>query len=76
MVRLVVHPYVHGQSNHSGGMHYGTPAHNSLSVLVEYFSRFPEHSKKVVINLKGCWDTGANKPRCSKQTQGTNSMLR
>jgi hypothetical protein len=57
--------HVQDRANDSGGMHYGTQAHNSLSIIVEYFSRFPEHSKEVIINLKGCWDTDEKKPRCS-----------
>lgn len=38
-------------------MFYGTPAHNSLTLLRGYFQEYPEDAAKVVLNVKGC-----NKP--------------
>jgi pyridoxine 4-dehydrogenase len=37
----------------NGGELYGTPERNSLHVLREYFSKYPEDAKKVVLSIKG-----------------------
>jgi pyridoxine 4-dehydrogenase len=37
----------------NGGEIYGTPERNSLHVLSEYFSKYPEDAKKVVLSIKG-----------------------
>lgn len=37
----------------NGGEFYGTPAHNSLTILRKYFEKYPEDATKVVINIKG-----------------------
>lgn len=36
-----------------GGEFYGTPEHNSLTILNKYFEKYPEDADKVVLNVKG-----------------------
>lgn len=36
-----------------GGEFYGTPTHNSLTILNKYFAKYPEDAEKVVLNIKG-----------------------
>lgn len=43
----------------NGGQFYGTPDHNSLHLLRNYFTEYPEDAKKVVLSLK----SGLNKDR-------------
>ena len=38
----------------NGGEIYGDADYNSLHLLREYFTRYPEDADKVVINIKGC----------------------
>ncbi|KAI9670638.1 MAG: Pyridoxine 4-dehydrogenase [Alyxoria varia] len=38
----------------NGGEFYGDLEYNSLHLLREYFTRYPEDADKVVINIKGC----------------------
>jgi pyridoxine 4-dehydrogenase len=37
----------------NGGIFYGTPEHNSLTLLQKYFQKYPEDADKVVLNIKG-----------------------
>ncbi|KAK2767762.1 hypothetical protein FQN54_003921 [Arachnomyces sp. PD_36] len=37
----------------NGGELYGTPSHNSLHMLHNYFSKYPEAADKVVLSIKG-----------------------
>ncbi|MCJ1238022.1 hypothetical protein MMC14_006010 [Varicellaria rhodocarpa] len=37
----------------NGGDLYGTPTHNSLTLLRQYYDRYPEDADKVVLNIKG-----------------------
>lgn len=37
----------------NGGEFYGTPEQNSLHLLNEYFTQFPDDAEKVVISIKG-----------------------
>ncbi|KKY28083.1 putative pyridoxal reductase [Phaeomoniella chlamydospora] len=37
----------------NGGEIYGTPERNSLHLLREYFTKYPENASKVTINIKG-----------------------
>ena len=38
----------------NGGEFYGTPDHNSLTLLKSYFEKYPEDADKVVLSIKGC----------------------
>ena len=37
----------------NGGVFYGTPESNSLTLLARYYAKYPEDAEKVVLNLKG-----------------------
>ena len=37
----------------NGGEFYGSPEHNSLHLLNEYFTKHPDHADKVVLSIKG-----------------------
>ncbi|KAK1755346.1 NADP-dependent oxidoreductase domain-containing protein [Echria macrotheca] len=37
---------------------YGTPDHNSLTVLRRYFEKYPEDADKALLNVKGCLRPG------------------
>lgn len=37
----------------NGGEFYGTPEHNSMTLLAAYFEKYPEDASKVVISMKG-----------------------
>ena len=37
----------------NGGELYGTPERNSLQLLAEYFTKYPEDADKVVLSIKG-----------------------
>ncbi|KAF2474661.1 pyridoxal reductase [Lindgomyces ingoldianus] len=39
-----------------GGEHYGTPDDNSLTLLNEYYKKYPEDAEKVVLNIKGAME--------------------
>lgn len=40
----------------NGGIFYGTPDNNSLTLLRKYFAKYPEDRNKVVLNVKGALD--------------------
>ena len=42
-----------GANNWNGGELYGTPERNSLHLLNEYFTKYPEDADKVVLSIKG-----------------------
>ena len=42
----------------NGGEFYGTPESNSLTLLHDYFARYPEDADKVVLNIKGAMGPG------------------
>lgn len=37
----------------NGGVFYGTPESNSLTLLGRYYEKYPEDASKVVLNIKG-----------------------
>lgn len=43
----------HGANYWNGGEFYGTPERNSLHLLNEYFTRYPEKASKVTLAIKG-----------------------
>ncbi len=51
----------------NGGELYGTPDRNSLHLLNEYFTRYPEDADKVVISIKGGLKPGQMIPDGSEE---------
>jgi len=43
----------HGANAWNGGELYGSPERNSLHLLNEYFTQYPEDAEKVVLSIKG-----------------------
>jgi pyridoxine 4-dehydrogenase len=37
----------------NGGEFYGKPEHNSMTLLMKYYEKYPEDADKVVLNVKG-----------------------
>lgn len=52
----------YGANFWNGGELYGTPERNSLHLLNEYFTQYPEDSEKVVLSIKGGLKRGAHTP--------------
>jgi pyridoxine 4-dehydrogenase len=50
----------------NGGELYGTPERNSLHLLNEYFTKYPEDADKVVLSIKGATIPGKGFPDGSK----------
>ena len=50
----------------NGGEFYGTPDRNSLHLLHEYFSQYPERASQVVLSIKGGLKPGTMQPDCSE----------
>ncbi|KAK8069590.1 Aldo/keto reductase [Apiospora phragmitis] len=42
-----------GMNFWNGGEFYGTPEHNSLTLLDRYFAKYPEDAEKVILSIKG-----------------------
>jgi len=55
-----------GANNWNGGELYGSPERNSLHLLNEYFTKYPEDAEKVVLSIKGGLVPGQMKPDGSK----------
>ncbi|KAF2031943.1 Aldo/keto reductase [Setomelanomma holmii] len=55
-----------GANNWNGGELYGSPERNSLHLLNEYFTKYPEDAEKVVLSIKGGIIPGQMKPDGSK----------
>jgi len=51
-----------GANSWNGGELYGTPERNSLHLLNEYFTKYPEDAEKVVLSIKGGLKPGAMAP--------------
>lgn len=56
-----------GANNWNGGELYGPPERNSLHLLNEYFTQYPEDAEKVVLSIKGGVVPGQMKPDGSKE---------
>jgi pyridoxine 4-dehydrogenase len=41
---------------------YGTPEHNSLTIIRRYLDRYPEDADRIVLSVKGCLTLGRNPP--------------
>lgn len=57
----------HGAVNWNGGELYGSPERNSLHLLNEYFTKYPEDADKVVISIKGAFDMAKHRVDGSKE---------
>ncbi|KAL5114675.1 hypothetical protein ACEQ8H_007408 [Pleosporales sp. CAS-2024a] len=68
----------HGSNNWNGGEFYGTPERNSLHLLNEYFTKYPEDADKVVLSIKGGGVPGSPEPDGSKKNieRSINECLR
>jgi pyridoxine 4-dehydrogenase len=51
----------------NGGEFYGTPEYNSLHLLNQYFTKYPEDADKVVISIKGGAKPGDLHPDGSRE---------
>ncbi|KAI5283932.1 Pyridoxine 4-dehydrogenase [Ascosphaera aggregata] len=58
---------VRGSNFWNAGELYGTPKHNSLHLLRDYFKAHPEDAKKVVLSIKGSMVPGTFTPDNSKE---------
>lgn len=56
-----------GANNWNGGELYGPPERNSLHLLNEYFTQYPEDAEKVVLSIKGGLVPGQMKPDGSEK---------
>ena len=45
--------YEHGAVFWNGGEFYGTPDYNSMHLVAEYFTQFPDEADNVVLSIKG-----------------------
>ncbi|KAK5044555.1 hypothetical protein LTR84_010679 [Exophiala bonariae] len=54
----------------NGGEFYGTPERNSLHLVAEYFTKYPENASKVLLSIKGGLKPGTQIP------DGTEAGLR
>lgn len=55
-----------GANSWNGGELYGSPERNSLHLLNEYFTKYPEDAEEVVLSIKGGFIPGQMKPDGSK----------
>lgn len=46
--------YEHGAVFWNGGEFYGTPDYNSMHLVAEYFTEYPDEAENVVLSIKGC----------------------
>lgn len=51
-----------GSNFWNGGELYGTPEHNSLHLLNEYFTKYPNDAERVVLSIKGGFKPGKMEP--------------
>ncbi|KAF2866805.1 NADP-dependent oxidoreductase domain-containing protein [Massariosphaeria phaeospora] len=56
-----------GANAWNGGELYGTPERNSLHLLNEYFTKYPEDADKIVLSIKGGLVAGGMAPDGSKK---------
>lgn len=67
-----------GSNFWNGGEFYGTLEHNSLHLLRDYFTKYPEDADKVVISIKGGAKPGQLEPDGSRENvhRSINECLR
>ena len=51
----------------NGGLFYGIPTHNSLTLLRGYFQEYPDDAARVELNIKGCTKPGMLFPDGSRE---------
>lgn len=51
-----------GMTLWNGGEFYGTPEWNSMTLLKEYFTRYPEDADKITLIIKGGMDLATHRP--------------
>ncbi|ORY57525.1 aldo/keto reductase [Pseudomassariella vexata] len=51
-----------GMNFWNGGEFYGTPEYNSLTLLAEYFEKYPADADKVILSIKGAVGNGGTAP--------------
>ncbi|CAI4214332.1 unnamed protein product [Parascedosporium putredinis] len=51
----------------NGGIFYGTPENNSLTLARKYFEKYPEDAAKVELNIKACVVPGKLEPDGSRE---------
>ena len=56
-----------GSNFWNAGEIYGTPERNSLHLLNEYFTKYPEDADRVVLSIKGAYDRVTNTPQGSPE---------
>lgn len=56
-----------GANLFNGGEFYGPPERNSLQLINEYFTKFPEDKEKVVLSIKGGIDPKKHAPDGSRE---------
>jgi len=56
-----------GANAWNGGELYGSPKRNSLHLLNEYFTKYPEDADKVILSIKGGMIPGSMTPDGSKE---------
>lgn len=56
-----------GADNWNGGEFYGTVERNSMHLLREYFTKYPDDASKVIITIKGGAEKGNLKPNGSEE---------
>lgn len=56
---------VQGCNFWNAGEFYGTAENNSLTLLKNYFTKYPEDADKVVLSMKGCLDPQTLVPNCT-----------
>ncbi|KAL4953196.1 NADP-dependent oxidoreductase domain-containing protein [Aspergillus filifer] len=56
-----------GANYWNGGLHYGTPTANSLHLLKNYFTTYPEDREKVILSIKGAYNASTHEPDCSPE---------
>lgn len=51
----------------NGGLFYGSPDNNSLTLMNKYFAKYPEDASKIILNIKGGYDHTKHVPTGSKE---------
>ncbi|KAF2967704.1 hypothetical protein GQX73_g5887 [Xylaria multiplex] len=52
----------------NGGLFYGPPDANSLILLKDYFTKYPEDAPKVVLSIKGAYNAVTHTPECNPES--------
>ncbi|KAI1113126.1 NADP-dependent oxidoreductase domain-containing protein [Nemania sp. NC0429] len=52
----------------NGGLFYGPPDSNSLVLLKDYFTKYPEDAAKVVLSVKGAYNPVTHTPECKPES--------